>query len=216
MDLAELFPPFALRVEAGPLTLRVLRDEDFAEYAALLRRPIFEDEGADHVFPWYAVEPDVRVANAVQFQWRHRAAASPVSWNLPLGVFAEGELVGTQDLGAEDFALRRTVTSGSWLTRDVHGRGWGRLMRQAMLVLAFDHLGALRAESEAVLGNERSLGVSRTCGYVENGTRVALEGDAVRTLQRVLVTPHTLRRPDVDVTVTGITPALRSLLGADA
>lgn len=215
MDLEELFAPFTLRIAAGPLSLRVLRDEDFGEYAALLRRPVFEDEGADHVFPWYAVEPEERARNAVQFQWRQRAGVSPTSWSLPLGVFADGALVGTQDIAAEDFTLRRTVTSGSWLTQAVHGRGWGRLMRQAMLVLAFDHLGALRAESEAVLGNERSLGVSRTSGYVLNGTRVLLEDERIKTLQKVLVTPETFRRPEVEVEVSGLTPALRALLGAD-
>lgn len=216
MDPEVLFPPDGLRVHAGPLTLRLLRDGDQRAYADLLDRPIFEDDqAADQVFPWYAAEPAQRLLGALQYHWGLRAAFAPSSWTLALGVFAGDDLVGQQDVGATDFAERRTVSSGSWLTRDAHGRGWGRLMRQAVLALAFDHLGAVRAESSAVLGNDRSLGVSRSCGYVLNGDQVVFEGGSARTLQRVLVTPETFRRPGEAVRVEGLTPTLRRLLGAE-
>lgn len=213
-DLATVHPPSGLVLRAGDLTLRPLADADLPEYAALIRRPIFEDEDSPQVFPWYRAEPDVRVREALRFQWRLRSELSPQSWTLALGIWAQGRLLGCQDVSAVRFAERRTVSSGSWLTLDAHGRGCGTLMRQAMLVFAFDHLGALRAESSAVLGNEASFGVSRACGYVENGTQVSTLPGSSETEQRFLVTPGTFRRPAVPVEVEGLTPALREMLGA--
>jgi RimJ/RimL family protein N-acetyltransferase len=211
--LDSLHPPFGLRIRTGPLTLRVLTDEDLPEYAELLRRPVFADPDAPHVFPWYARPEEERISEALRFQWRLRSQVSPESWSLALGIWADGRLVGCQDLDAKQFAVRRTVTSGSWLTRDMQGRGLGGLMRRAVLVLAFDHLGAVRAESAAVVGNERSYGVSRSCGYVDNGIEVIEQNGRAVEHQRFLVTPQTFRRGTESVEVEGITPALRALLG---
>ena len=44
-------------------------------------------------------------------------------FGLPLAVFLAGEPVGGQDLWAEDFAARRSVASGSWITRHQHHGG---------------------------------------------------------------------------------------------
>ena len=214
-DLAALYPPLGLVVRAGDLTLRPLSDEDLPEYAALIRRPIFEDEDSPQVFPWYRAEPEERVHNALVFQWRLRSEIDPEGWTLTMGVWTQGRLIGCQDMSASRFAERRVVSSGSWLTLDAHGNGYGKLMRQAMLTLAFDHLGATRAESLAAVGNAQSFGVSRGCGYVDNGTKVStLPGPPVEE-QRFLVTPELFRRPDVPVEVEGLTPALRQMLGAD-
>ncbi len=212
--LGELFPPLGLVVRAGDLTLRPLADADLPEYAALIRRPIFEDMQSPQVFPWYRAEPEQRVSNALTFQWRLRSEIGPDAWTLPMGVWTQGRLIGCQDMSATRFAERRVVSSGSWLTLDVHGKGYGKLMRQAVLTLAFDHLGALRAESLAAVGNAPSFAVSRGCGYVDNGTKITtLPGPPVEE-QRFLVTPETFRRPEVPVEVEGLTPALREMLGA--
>ena len=213
-DLALLHPPFGLTLRAGDLTLRTLRDADLPEYAELLRRPIFEDESAPYVFGWYRIEPEQRVRNALSFQWQLRSAVGPEKWTLPFGIWAQGRLIGCQDVSAERFAERRTVSSGSWLTLEAHGRGYGTLMRQAMLVLAFDHLGAERAESSAVIGNDASFGVSRACGYLDNGTEMSTLPGPVTLEQRFLVTPETFRRPSVSVEVGGLTEQLRAMLGA--
>lgn len=212
--LGDLFPPFGLAVRAGGLTLRPLADADLPEYAALIRRPIFEDMTSPAVFPWYKVEPEQRVRNALLFQWRLRSEIDPESWTLPMGVWAKGRLIGCQDMTASRFGERRVVSSGSWLTLDAHGYGYGKLMRQAMLTLAFDHLGAQRAESLAAIGNDASFAVSRGCGYVENGTKISTLPGRRTEEQRFLVTPETFRRPDAPVEVDGLTPALREMLGA--
>lgn len=213
-DLATLHPPFGLVLRAGDLTLRPLAEADLPEYAALLHRPIFADPQSPSVFGWYRAEPAIRVRNALTFQWRLRSEVTPGGWTLPLGIWADDRLIGCQDIAAIRFAERRTVTSGSWLTLDAHGQGFGTLMRQAMLVFAFDHLGAQRAESAAAFGNEASFGVSRACGYVEDGTQVSTLPGPTQREQRFLATPETFRRPDVPVRVDGLTPDLRALLGA--
>ncbi|MEE1619680.1 GNAT family N-acetyltransferase [Brachybacterium sp. J153] len=213
-DLATLYPPLGLVVRAGELTLRPLADADLPEYAALLRRPIFADPTAPEVFPWYRADPEERELDALRFQWRLRCGIGPEEWTLAFGIWADGRLIGSQDVSAVRFAARRTVTSGSWLTLDAHGNGYGTLMRQAMLVLAFDHLGALRAESSAVLGNAPSFGVSRACGYIENGTQVSTLPGSSEVEQRFLVTPELFRRPAMPVQVEGLNPALRGMLGA--
>ena len=212
--LATLHPPFGLVLRAGDLTLRPLTDADLPEYAELLRRPIFEDPQSPAMFHWYRAEPDTRVRNALSFQWQLRSTFSPEKWTLPLGIWTDGRLIGCQDVSAQRFAERRTVSSGSWLTLDAHGQGYGTLMRQAMLVLAFDHLGAQRAESAAAIGNRPSFGVSHACGYREDGTHMStLPGHAVLE-QRFLVTPETFRRPHAPVEVEGVTAQLREMLGA--
>ena len=213
-DLATLHPLFGLVLRAGDLTLRPLADADFGEYAELLRRPIFEDADSPAMFWWYRAEPEQRIRNALAFQWQQRSGISPTDWTLPLGIWAQGRLIGCQDVSARRFAERRTVGTGSWLTLDAHGKGYGKLMRQAVLAFAFDHLGALRAESSAVIGNDPSFAVSRGCGYVDNGTQISTLPGPPHVEQRFLVTPETFRRPSVPVEVDGLTPALREMLGA--
>lgn len=212
--LPALFPPHGLVIRAGALTLRVLTDQDLPEYAELIRRPIFDDPEAEHVFPWYVAEPERRVREALRFQWRLRADFSPGSWTLSFGIWAEGRLIGCQDASADNFAQRKVIDSGSWLTRDQQRRGYGTLMRQAMLVFAFDHLGAARAESAAVLSNTASFAVSRACGYIHNGTEVSTMPGAPLLQQRFLVTRDTLRRPSGPVEVDGLSEQLREMLGA--
>ena len=66
--------------------------------------------------------------------------------------------------------VRRSVASGSYLGLAHQGQGTGKLMRHALLHLAFAGLGAREARSEALAGNDASHGVSRALGYVEDGT----------------------------------------------
>lgn len=213
-ELAGLYAPFGLRVEAGDLTLRLFRDSDLPDYAELISSPLFADEAADHVFDWWASDPVVRLREGQKWLWQARANITPQDWVITMGVFEGARLIGAQDVSARDFAKRRVVDSGSYLRLDAQGRGIGTLMRQMMLVLAFDHLGAVRAESGAIVGNSSSLAVSRHCGYSLNGTAVTLNGETRVELQRVVLRPDTFVRPDVDVRVSGLTPELLEQLGA--
>ena len=212
--LVDAYPPFGLRISAGDLTLRPLRDADLPAYTALLRRPVFADMSSDQVFPWYDMDPEQRVSSAVQFQWHLRSKVRPEGWAISFGIFLGEQLIGMQDLIASHFAVRGVVSSGSWLTLDQQGKGHGKLMRQAVLVLAFDHLSARRAETSAVVSNGPSCGVSRACGYREDGLEVIEENGRAKTVQRFSLTPEQFRRPRVEVGVEGLTDALRARLGA--
>ena len=159
---------------------------------------------------------DQGLRNSQQFLWQARSAITPENWSLTMAVFEGEALIGSQDVSAKDFGKLHVVDSGSYLRLDAQGRGLGTLMRQMMLVLAFDHLGAVRAESGAIVGNERSLAVSRRCGYQLDGTAVVLNGENRVELLRVMVTPEAFIRPDVEVRVDGLTPALLQQLGAFA
>jgi RimJ/RimL family protein N-acetyltransferase len=104
-------------------------------------------------------------------------------------VFARGELVGAQSVGASAFATMRTVATGSWLGRDHQGRGLGRRMREAVLGFAFDHLGAeVVATTSAFLDNARSLGVSRALGYRDDGVGRLAPFGVARDTQRFRMT----------------------------
>jgi len=96
----------------------------------------------------YEEDPDVRVRKWLQGIWRGR---------------------GSQDLIGDQFSVFGTVTSFSWLSSDLRGRGLGGEMRQAILHLAFEGLAATEATTEAFLDNPGSNGVSRATGYSENG-----------------------------------------------
>lgn len=210
---ADLYAPFGLMVTAGDITLRVFRDSDLPAYAELISSPLFADETALHVFDWWTRDPVVRLREGMRWLWRARAGIAPEGWTLTMGVFEGDRLIGAQDVSARDFLKLRVVDSGSYLRLDAQGRGIGTLMRQMMLVLAFDHLGAVRAESGAIISNDRSLAVSRHCGYQLDGTAVTTNGEARVELQRVVVTPETFIRPDVDVSVNGLTLELLEQLG---
>ena len=78
----------------------------------------------------------------MQYHWGVRSRFALDAWSLELAVRYEGELVGMQGVGTEDFLLMRTGETGSWLGRRFQGRGIGTAMRQAFCALLFDELGA--------------------------------------------------------------------------
>jgi RimJ/RimL family protein N-acetyltransferase len=124
----------------------------------------------------------------------------------------EGRVIGTQSVGAKDFAVVREVETGSWLGRRYQGQGLGTEMRAAVLMFAFDHLGATAARSGAFADNKASHGVSRKLGYVEDGTTVYARRGKPATNVRLVVRPDTFVRPDWKLEVTGLEP-VRFLFG---
>ena len=125
----------------------------------------------------------------------------------------DGVPIGSQSIHARDFAVFRTVDTGSWLGRAYQGRGLGTEMRAAVLSFAFDGLGAQVAESSGFLDNAASNRVSRKLGYEENGRgSLAPEGIA-RETQRFRMTAEAWRsRPRPPVTIEGL-DACRELFG---
>jgi RimJ/RimL family protein N-acetyltransferase len=215
-DLAGLWPLFSLLIETPRLRLRLPREDELPALARAARDIAGPGEPQLQM-PWmYGDSPDME-RRLLQRHWRALAHWKPASWHLPLAVFAAAEPIGIQDLWAEEFALRRSVGTGSWVTRTRQGRGYGTEARAAVLDLAFSYLGAIEALSEYTEGNGASERVSRKLGYVPNGQRAAHRDDAGRVteyqlrLDRPVWESHAWRDR---ITVTGLGPCL-PMLGLD-
>jgi RimJ/RimL family protein N-acetyltransferase len=164
---------------------------------------------------WTDAEPAERARSVLQYHWTCLGAWSPARWELNLVVVRAGTVIGTQSIGATDFAVLREVGSGSWLGRRYQGQGCGTMMRAAVLGLAFDGLDAQYALSEAFTDNPASLAVSRKLGYREDGiSRQVVRGKAAE-LRRFRIDRATwqarLEARDAligSVTIEGLEPCL--------
>lgn len=85
-------------------------------------------------------------------------------------------------------------------------------MRAAVLVLAFDHLGARFARSSAFVDNATSRRVSERLGHVDDGVEYHDRRGAPVRMHRLRVDPSTFRRREHPVTVEGLA-ACSPLLG---
>jgi RimJ/RimL family protein N-acetyltransferase len=82
-------------------------------------------------------------------------------------------------------------------------------MRTAILHLAFEGLGAQRAESAAWHDNAQSRGVSMSVGYAENGDELKpRNGKADRQVRFVMDRAMWEARRRDDVTIEGLEPCL--------
>jgi RimJ/RimL family protein N-acetyltransferase len=164
-DLTALYD---LRVRTPQLELRLGSHEELVELARLAEQGVHPPEEMPFAVAWTdgIGQPDF-VETTVAWHEKHLADWSPSNWTLNLLVWEGGELVGTQGMLAEDFGERREIHTGSWLGQRYQRRGVGTEMRAAVLELAFRGLGAGRAESSWLEGNEASRRVSEKLGYVE-------------------------------------------------
>lgn len=171
------WPLFELRLVTPRLVLRPPTDDDFPGLIAAIDAGIHAPEEMPFLVPWTDTAPEARARTSAQFWWSQRAGWSTDDWRLGLAVFRDGQVIGVQDVAAKDFKVLREVTTGSWLTLEAQGQGFGKEMRAAVIQLAFEGLGAEVARSEAFVDNESSRGVSDALGYRENGfSRAAPRG----------------------------------------
>lgn len=199
------WPLHDLVLRTADLELRALNEQTAGRLAHVLPDDVELDPAlSDLRLP----RPQQRRMHVLQAYWRQAGSWSPDDWVLPFAVSAGPELIGLQTLEGKHFAVRREVDTASWLVPSARGRGWGRQMRAAVLGLAFAHLGAVRAVTEAWADNAASLGVSRALGYLPNGTKVHDHGG-----QRRIMVKMVLENPDLPtVEVSGLPPCL-PLLG---
>lgn len=193
------WPPHELVLRTPRLTLCGLTEQLALELAEVLPPDVELDP---------ALTLGDRAVGVLQAYSRTVATWSREDWVLPFAVRADERLVGLQGLEGRQFAVRREVETHSWLVPAARGRGIGREMRAAVLALAFGPLGATRAVTEAWEDNGPSLGVSRSLGYVPNGTQVVLRDGVPDVMVRMVLTDPDL--PPVEV--TGLEPCL-PLLG---
>jgi RimJ/RimL family protein N-acetyltransferase len=202
--LEEIWPVFGLRIEAGPVELSAICDDDIPLLVDLTSGGIHEPGAMPFAIPWSAATDLAHEMAA--YYWQTRAEFSPKAWTLDLIVRNEGVVVGCQGFHTRDFLVTRTGETGSWL-----GRAY-----QGVCVTLFDHFGAEEITSTAFLDNPASLAVSRKLGYVDNGQirRQRREGELAVT-QQLILRPDDLVRPMHSVDVQGAA-AVRQLIGLSA
>ena len=202
-DPAPYWPPFGLTLTTPRLQLRPIQDRDIPAAVQAALSGVHEPGRNPFSNPWTEAPSHELGINMAQWYWRCRGGMTPTDWTLLLGIWHKDEFVGCQDIAAKDFATLKTITTGSWLRQSAQGRGFGKEMRAAVALYAFDHLGAEVAESEAAIWNEQSLGVSRSLGYELNGVTRATWGGKSQEVQNVRLTPATFKRPDWNLQVEG-------------
>jgi RimJ/RimL family protein N-acetyltransferase len=207
--ITDVWPLFGLRLRTPRLELRVPDLNDLAGLAQLAADGIHDPAVMPFVTPWTDAGPLDRARGTIQWHWTQWGTWSPLRWSLGLVAVADGVVLGTQDLGAQDFAELREVNTGSWLGRAQHGRGYGTEMRAAVLELAFAALGADSATSEAFEDNAASYAVSRKLGYADDGIARHLVRDKVVLGRRLrLDRERWAAHRSIPVTVEGLAPCL--------
>ncbi|WP_440574017.1 GNAT family N-acetyltransferase [Streptomyces sp. AC154] len=129
---------------------------------------------------WTDGTREVVARRVLQRHWHAMATWAPEDWTLFLVVVADGEVVGSQSLGARDFGVTREVLLTSWLTLGRQGEGLGGHARAAALELAFTGLGADQAFSVVRRGNDASQAVCAKFGFEPDGSQInAVRGEQV-------------------------------------
>jgi RimJ/RimL family protein N-acetyltransferase len=209
------WPLWGLALRTPRLQLRPDDDAGVVELMAEACRGVHPPEEMPFKAEWTDAAPTDMVRNGMAYYWATRAACRPESWSVQFLVRLDGRVIGTQSLLGSNFAVTAEVSTGSWIGLRSQGRGLGTEMRAAVLMLAFDHLGARTARSSAFTDNRRSHGVSRRLGYRPDGTEAWVRRGVAATQTRLLVTAEDFatHRPDWQLQVTGL-DAVRPLLGA--
>ena len=182
--LEPIWPQFGLRIAGEGIELRIPDDDDLVALAHLAVGGIHASDFMPFSVPWTRAEPDALKRGVLTHGWAMRQNVHPAAWAFPSVVLHEGEIAGVQDIRADKFAIRRTVSTGSWLGIDFHGRGIGTKMRTAVLQLAFEGLDAQWAESGSRIGNTSSARVSEKVGYRADGLQIQAIGDEQAVMQR--------------------------------
>ena len=196
------WPLFDIRVWTERLELRLPTEDELVELLEIARGGIHDPNEMPFGFAWTDQPSPQFERSFMQYHWSTRANWSVGKWSLDFGVWSGGRLLGTQGIGAENFAVLRSVSTGSWLAREFQRQGFGKEMRAAVLGFAFDHLGAVWATSGSFVDNPASASVSRALGYSEDGIDVlAPRGEAKELIRwRMHVDQwHARERPRVEV-----------------
>lgn len=211
--ITELWPLLGLRLRTPRLELRLPTDDELPALADVAARGVYRS-GERPFFSRWPERPAAEVARTVvQQQWRKRGVWTPAHWALELAVFNDsGQILGTQEIRAKDFAELREVESSSWLGVEHQGQGYGTEMREAILHLAFGGLGAAYALSASFEANAASQVVSRKLGYVPDGIERDVQDGQVLLTRRFRLSRADWEkrgdRPRAQFAITGLEPCL--------
>jgi RimJ/RimL family protein N-acetyltransferase len=201
-SLRDLWPLYDLRLRTGDLELRYPTEAELPAFVEVIESGIHPPGEMPFGIAWTELPAARRNVESYQWWMGSRGRWSVDEWTLTMGVWESGRAVGFQDLRASNFLTFRTVATGSWLGHEFQGRGIGKRMRQAVLALAFDHLGATFAETEAFLDNPASNRVSLAVGYEPNGFGQLAPHGVPRATRKFRLTREgwrARRRPEVTV-----------------
>lgn len=207
------WPLFGLRVHTPTVTLQYINDNLGEALATLAARGVHEPATMPFSIPWTDVEPPQLQRDAVQHFWLMRATWRPDDWHCTFAVLVDGEVVGSQGAFAKDYAVLREASTGSWLGRRFQGKGIGTEMRQAILHLLFEGLGADYALSGAFEDNAASRSVSAKLPYEQVGRRrLAPRGEPRWIIDLRMAREDWQRIRRDDIAVEGLEPC-RELFG---
>lgn len=212
------YPPLNVQVHTPRLSLLGATDDLLEQLLPVVRKGVVADP------PWPFDDPMSLYKDSPEREWAWlrgvwagRGKVSEKFWRLYFVVVVDGEAVGMQDVIGVDFATFGAVETFSWLGPDVRGRGLGREMRHAALHLAFEGLGAVRANSAGFVDNHASNGVSQALGYEPNGTDWATRrGEAAELRLWRLSRERWSERRRSDIDLVGVAECLPVLGIAEA
>jgi RimJ/RimL family protein N-acetyltransferase len=207
------WPIFDLVIRTPRIELRLPNEAQLLDLATVAANGI-HDPSWQPLGGWTDLPSPQMERGVLQWNWGRLADWKPESWGYNPVVIVDGRVVGTQGIGAQEFAKRRVVGTGSWLGREFQGHGIGREMRAAIVHFAFAGLDAVQCESGYWHDNEPSSRVSAGLGYEPNGERIVLRRDKADRqlevrLRREVWQSH--RRDDIEI--EGLEPCLE-LFGA--
>jgi RimJ/RimL family protein N-acetyltransferase len=212
--LARHWPVFGLEVCTPRLSLQMPTDPELLELLALVDDGVHDPSWMPFQIPWTDAPQPQRARESLAHYWGIRANWTPSSWTWNAAVRVNGAIVGIQAVSADRFSELHEVESGSWLGLRHQGQGIGKEMRAAMLHLAFEGLGAERAYSGYVEGNEASKRVSAALGYVSNGyDHRVIRGRSLREHRVVLERDRWAPNRRADIEIIGL-DGCRELFGA--
>jgi RimJ/RimL family protein N-acetyltransferase len=213
MTRPEHWPLRDLVLRTPRLELRPDDDPGLFELVEVAYRGVHPPEEMPFATPWTDADPAYLGRGALQYFWSQRAELAPDRWSVHFLVRVDGAVVGVQTLTGIEFGITREVRTGSWLGMAHQGRGIGTEMRAAVLLFAFDQLGALRARTKAFVDNAASNRVSARLGYRPDGSATVARRGASADLVRLTLDRAQFVRPDWTLTATGVSACL-GLLGA--
>jgi RimJ/RimL family protein N-acetyltransferase len=214
-QLSRYFAPLALRVITPRLTLQLPSDSDLFKLLHVIERGIHDPAEMPFINAWTEVPSPRRERESLARWWRLRADWSTSDWRWCGAVHLGEHIAGVQDLVGIDFLQTREVKTASWLGLEFQGQGLGREMREAVLHLAFNELGATRALSGYLAGNVSSQKVSQSLGYVATGVEdVEIRGRIVQKTNLVLERSDWEPRRRDDIRVEGLSEC-REWFGVD-
>lgn len=169
--IEKAWPLYGLKIETERLHLKMMSLDEVACLASVSRGNILSSPGI--MLPWVSLSSPEYEINFFQHHLKAIANWNISKWRLNLGVFLKNEIypIGVVGIYSENFLETKTVRSNSWLLLKYQGRGIGKEMRRGSLELAFDFLHADRARSTIHPDNLASQKVSKSLGYIEDGTK---------------------------------------------